>query len=273
MKIPAKVARRLVDGLKKFQPILAAAKSRDVNESDTVVLVTDVLAEVLGYDKYAEITSEHMIRGTFCDLAVHVDNDLAMLLEVKAIGLDLKDQHTKQAVDYAANKGCDWVTLTNGIEWRVYQVIFGKPIDKELIAQVDLCALSHRNAADLEVLWAISKEGWRKSRLSEYAAQQHALSRFAIGAALMSEPVLAVLRRELRRVSPDAKVDPEQIKQVLVEEVIKRDVIEGDKASDARRAASKAARRALRTTSAEHPVQRTEKAPAPGTSPMSADLA
>lgn len=40
-------------------------------------------------------------------LAVHVDGDLAMLLEVKAIGLDLKDQHTKQAVDYAANKGCD----------------------------------------------------------------------------------------------------------------------------------------------------------------------
>lgn len=75
-----------------------------------------------------------------------------MLLEVEAIGLDLKDQHTKQAVDYAANKGRDWVTLTNGVEWRVCQVIFGRPIDKELIAQVDLCTLSHRKPADLKVL-------------------------------------------------------------------------------------------------------------------------
>jgi predicted type IV restriction endonuclease len=244
MKIPVKVSRRLVDGLKKFQPILAAARSRDVNESDTVVLVTDILSEVLGYEKYTEITSEHMIRGTFCDLAVHVDGDLAMLLEVKAIGLDLKDQHTKQAVDYAANKGCDWVTLTNGVEWRVYQVIFGKPIDKELIAQVDLCTLNHRTPADLEVLWAISKEGWRKSRLSEYAAQQQALSRFAIGAAVLSEPVLAVLRRELRRMSPEARIDTAQIREILLDEVIKREVIEGDKASEAKRAVTRAARRA-----------------------------
>jgi hypothetical protein len=37
MAVPAKVASRIAAGLKKFQPILEAAKSRDVNESDTVV--------------------------------------------------------------------------------------------------------------------------------------------------------------------------------------------------------------------------------------------
>ena len=101
--LPGKVAARLSAGLKKFQPILAAAKARDINESDTVVIVTDVLQEIFGYDKYSEITSEHMIRGTFCDLAVKLDGSLALLVEVKAIGLDLKDQFVKQAVDYAAN--------------------------------------------------------------------------------------------------------------------------------------------------------------------------
>ena len=35
-------------------------------------LVKDLLAEVFGYDKYAELTSEHAIRGTYCDLAVKV---------------------------------------------------------------------------------------------------------------------------------------------------------------------------------------------------------
>ena len=56
-----------------------------------------------------------MIRGTFCDLAVKLDGSLSFLVAVKAIGLELKDHHIKQAVDYAANQGCDWVMLTNGV--------------------------------------------------------------------------------------------------------------------------------------------------------------
>ena len=45
-----------------------------------------------------------MIRRTFCDLAVKLDGTLEFLVEVKALGLELKDQHMKQAVDYAANQ-------------------------------------------------------------------------------------------------------------------------------------------------------------------------
>src|SRR5678809_1348549 len=103
--LPKKVAERLVAGIKRFQPIVAAAKTRDVNESDTVIIVTDLLAELFGYDKYSEITSEHAIRGTFCDLAVRLDGAIRLLIEVKAIGLELKDAYVKQAVDYAANQG------------------------------------------------------------------------------------------------------------------------------------------------------------------------
>jgi len=40
-----------------------------------------------------------MIRGAFCDLAVKLDGALAFLIEVKAVGLELKEQHVKQAVD------------------------------------------------------------------------------------------------------------------------------------------------------------------------------
>ena len=47
-RIPQKVARRLSLGLKQFQPILESAKSRDLNESDTVVIVTDILSEIFG---------------------------------------------------------------------------------------------------------------------------------------------------------------------------------------------------------------------------------
>src|SRR4030042_6295525 len=127
MTVPTKIAARISAGLRRFQPILASARSRDVNESDTVLIVTDVLHAVFGYDKYADITSEHMIRGTFCDLAIKLEGELKILIEVKAIGLELKDAHVKQAVDYAANQGLEWVALTNGITWRGYKVTFSQP--------------------------------------------------------------------------------------------------------------------------------------------------
>lgn len=41
-----KVRERLVSGIKRFQPILSSAKARDVNESDTVTIVNDMLAYV-----------------------------------------------------------------------------------------------------------------------------------------------------------------------------------------------------------------------------------
>ena len=109
MPISPRVADRLAAGLKRYQPVLTAARSRDVNESDTSMIVTDILGEVFGYDKYSEITRELCIRGTFCDLATRINDKFQLLIEVKAIGLGLKDAHIKQAVDYAANQGIEWV--------------------------------------------------------------------------------------------------------------------------------------------------------------------
>lgn len=246
--VSAKVAQRVAAGIKKFQPILAASKSRDVNESDTVVIVTDLLHEVFGYEKYTDITSEHMIRSTFCDLAIKIDGRLALLIEVKAIGADLKDNHVKQAVDYAANQGCDWVALTNGIHWRVYKILFGKPIENELVVELDMLALRHRVEADVVLAALLAKEGWQKERLGEYQSQRQALSRFTIGAVLFTQPVIDVIRRQLRRVSPDARISCDEVSKVLQEEVLKRDVVEGDKAVLAKKAVARAESKLLRST-------------------------
>jgi len=238
-KIPSKVVERLVAGIKRFQPILASLKARDVGESDTVTVVTDMLADVFGFDKYAEITSEYAIRGTYCDLATKIDNVLRMLIEVKAIGLDLKEQHVKQAVDYAANQGVDWVVLTNGIIWRVFKVTFTKPINAEVVVEIDFTTLSTKSQKDLETLFLFCKEGWSKSVLGEYHSQKQALSRYYIGNMLLADPVMQVLRRELRRMFPEVRVEVDEIQQVLKEEVLKREVLEGERAIEAQKKISK----------------------------------
>ncbi len=81
-----------------------------------------MLQDVFGYNKYTEVTSEHSIKSTYCDLAITVGGSLQTLIEVKSIGIELKDVHVKQAVDYAANQGVTWVILTNGVVWRIYKV-------------------------------------------------------------------------------------------------------------------------------------------------------
>lgn len=252
--IPKKVADRIVAGLKKFQPVLASAKARDVGESDTVTIIVDMLSEIFGYDKYSEITSEFAIRGTYCDLAIKLDGTLQTLIEVKAIGIDLKDAHVKQAVDYAANKGVDWVLLTNGITWRVYRIVFAKPIDHELVIDIDFCTLNPRSATDIELPYLWCKEGWQRSVLGDFHTQKQALSRFFIGAMIQTQPVLDVIRKELRRVSPDVKIENDQIRAVLTAEVIKRDVMEGEKADEAKKKIAKTAASALKAAAKKSPV-------------------
>lgn len=247
--IPKRVEERITAGIKRFQPILASAKSRDVGESDTVTIVVDMLAEVFGYDKYAEITSEHAIRGTFCDLATKIDGKLQALIEVKAIGLDLKDPHVKQAVDYAANQGVDWVLLTNGCVWRVYKLTFAKPIDSTLVVEFDVSTLNPKSVKDIEAIYLFAKEGWLKSALHDYHDQKEALSRFFIGAMVVSDTVVDLIRRELRRVSPDVRIESDEIRNVLVTEVLKREVMEGDKADEARKKIARAANKPLRAKS------------------------
>lgn len=233
--ISSKVYDRLSSGIKKFQPILNNAKSRDVNESDTVIIITDMLSDIFGYDKYSEITSEFTIRSTYCDLAIKLNSKLAFLLEVKAIDLELKDSFVKQAIDYAANQGIDFVVLTNGVLWKVYKVTFTKPIDKELVFEFDFLSMNYKNADDIEKLSLLSKEGWLKSFLYEYNSQKQALSKFFLSALILSDSIIDVMRRELRKISPDVKVTSEQIKEVILKEVLKREVIEGEKADEAKK--------------------------------------
>lgn len=246
MPIPKKVADRLGAGLKRFKPVIESAKARDVNESDTSMIVTDMLAEVFGFDKYSEVTREYAIRGTFCDLATKIDGQLQTLIEVKAIGLGLRENHVKQAVDYAANQGVEWVILTNGQQWKVFSVSFSKPISADLVLDLDILSMSPSDEDAIDDLFLLSKEGIQRSGLDAYNDQLKVRNKFNLAALILSDPVLHTIRRELKRISPDVRISVEEIKAALSHEVIKRDAIEGEKATEAERLVSRAASKALR---------------------------
>ena len=230
---PKRVADRIERSVAKFQPVLRDARDRDVNESDTSDIIKDMLAELFGYEKYQEVTSELAIRGTSCDLAIRVDNKIEFLIEVKAIGKTLKESHSRQAINYGANNGDPWVILTNGLLWRVFKVRFEQPISYDLVCDLDFSSIDGKLEGDQEKMFIICKEGINKDAREQFYDKTRSLNRFVLGALVLSDEVVSVIRRELKKVSDGFLVAPEDIKLVLENEVLKRDVIDGDEAKKA----------------------------------------
>lgn len=258
---PKKVLDRFRNKLKKYKPILESAKSRDVNESDTSLIVAGILTEMLGYDRFVDVTTEYSIRSTYCDLAVKVGTKLVFLIEVKAIGVELKENHLKQAVDYAANEGTDWVILTNGEIWQLHRVRFGKPINNELVVSLNFLELDLKDENCKQALFAISKEGVKSSALPDYYEHRKATSRYVVAATLLTEPVCAAIKRTLKKVSSKSRISDEEVLRLLTTEIIKRDCLDGEEAAEAAGIVRKASGKRPRKTVSRPEVSSTPTPP------------
>lgn len=177
-----------------------------------------------------------------------MDNKIKYLIEAKAVGITLKHNHIKQAVDYGANEGVDWVILTNSDHWKIYKMIFAKPIDYELVYEFTLSSLNPAKQSDLENLYYLTKESISKKALPGYYEQRKALNKFYLGQALLTTDVINTIRRVLKKVSPDVKIEEESIISVLKKEVIKRELLSEEPAKEAKKAIEKALRKASKKT-------------------------
>ena len=234
MKIGKRTEERIKNSLARFQKVLGIAKARDLNESDTVSIITDILAEVFGYDKYLEVTSELAIRGTYCDLAIKLGDKFQYLIECKAIGTDLKETHLRQAVGYGANKGIQWIILTNGADWQVYRLRFEQPIAWDLVTRFDLETVSAKNERDMEKLAILTKEGVEKGAREELYEKSQCINRFIVGAMLLSEPMVAALKRELRKFGDGISIEDAEVSALLRDSVLRRDLLDGEEADAAK---------------------------------------
>jgi hypothetical protein len=232
MGISAKVSARITAQLKKYQSILKAAQKRDISESDTVTIIKDILADIFGYDKYKDLSSEHAIRGTYVDLIVTVDEKKRFLIEAKAINIELKDSHVKQAVDYAANEGISWVVLSNGAVWRLYNIKFSKPIDKILVFEIDMLACDSKDDDVLCCLGTLSSEGYSKDSLADLLSEKQTSSKYTLTAILRSDAMIEALRKEVRRLS-GLRLDSDYLSSMLEDEILKRELIDSDEGNNA----------------------------------------
>lgn len=255
MRVPKKVVDRWPASVKALSAVAASHKSRDVSEADTVTLVKDMLTDIFGYDKYNELTSEQQIRGTYCDLAVRIDGKIRILIEVKAAALSLNESHLRQSINYGAQEGIEWIVLTNAIDWQLYRIKFGQPIDYELVSAFSTTSISLKSEEDRRKLFLLCREGIALDAMGVYHQHVSLMNKFTVAQVVMSEPVVGSIRRELRRLFPDLKIDPADVSDLLYNEILKREVVDGDKVKEAqtriKRASSKVARAQSKRTKAQ----------------------
>jgi predicted type IV restriction endonuclease len=211
---------RIRKGLRRFAPIIEKAKQAGLNEADTRTIIKTMLDELLGYDKFFDVTAEYSIKGQYADFAVKIEDQIRFFIEAKAVGVELDERHLFQVVGYAANHGHDWTVLTNGDQWRIYRLFSGPERRTELACAISLTDPDLPLKDKVDALFLLSKEGFKAKALEAYWAKVEALHPKRIAQVLMLPKVLTIIGREVRR-KAKSRVSDEQVRDVLLNQVIR----------------------------------------------------
>lgn len=214
------VAReRMKAAIKKFNKPLNDLVARDANEGDTRLLVTDMLCEGFGFDKYSELTTEYRVKGEFADYGIRIDKDLIAFLEVKRVTTKLAAKHLRQVESYAVNEGVEWVILTSGVVWQVYHITGGLPIVVDLALEVDLLGEDTVTQKSNQ-LYYLTKESLRRRQMDALWQAKRATSPRSLAKVLCSDNVVSAIRKELKRTTGQSVTDASVVK-LLRETVLK----------------------------------------------------
>jgi predicted type IV restriction endonuclease len=207
---------RISTVLKKIGKSIEALKARDAVEADTRLLVTDVLCDMLGFDKYEDLTAEYQVKGEFADYGVRVDKQLVAFVEIKRITQKLNATHLRQVESYALKNGVTWAILTNAQVWQVYNIqsSSGEQAETTLVFEVDLLDTNVKPREKVQSLLAISREGFSKGLIDDTWRQRFVSSPKALKPVILSKSVIEEIRKELWR-QQRTKVDAEQIRQSI----------------------------------------------------------
>ena len=123
------------------------------------------------------------------------------------------------------------------------KIYVANQISHEEVCRVVLSDINPKSQDHLQQLFLFAKEGLTIDAMDAFHQHAQLFNKFTVAAIVRSEPVISVVRRELRKLFPDIKVGNDNLLAMIEDEVVKREVIEGDKAKEAasriRRAKSK----------------------------------
>lgn len=211
-----KAKERIKKGLRRMGSIVERGIKEGYKEADTRKIVSDMLTEYLGWDRFENMTAEQMIGSRYADYVVKKGGEEIFVVEVKQIGMKLKETHLNQARQYAVDEGIDWIILTNGDEWQAYRTTLeGKiPVTKHVFT-VSLSDANMKPAEKTELLYLFSEEANRKKEIDAYYQRRIALSGENLADQILSEDVMNKIRVSIKNTTGQ-KLENSEIAEALL---------------------------------------------------------
>lgn len=218
-----KAKERIKKSLRRMANIVAKGTEEGFKEADTRKIVSDMLSESLGWDKFENITAEQMIGSRYADYVVKTPDENVFVVEVKQIGLKLKETHLNQARQYAVDEGIDWIILTNGDEWQVYRTTLeGKIPVTKLVFKVVVSDKDMKPQEKTDLLYLLSEEAHRKNEIEDYYQRRVALSGENLADHILSDEVINKLRVSLKNATGQ-RLDNSEIAEALIKRLFRED--------------------------------------------------
>lgn len=179
------------------------AQGRAVGEENTKAGLIEPILDALGWDirdpdevhrEYRRLPSDNPV-----DYALLLLRTPRLLVEAKGIGEHLDDpKWANQTIAYATAAGVEWVALTNGADWRIYNVHAPVPLEQKLFRSIKI-----REDPDtaVAVLRLIGKENMRDNRIEElwkayFVDQQvHEVLRYLFSGGEPAKELVSAVRR------------------------------------------------------------------------------
>ncbi len=226
-KIPKNVAARFMNTTPKFQKILNEAFTRQKKEEVIRTIVSDMIAEILGYDKYNDLIFDMIDSEKKRDLVVTLDGKAIYPVEIVSIGSELKEGLLRETKILALDKDLDWAVLTNGIEWQIYRVDPNAALSMELAFQLNFLKMDLRSPDEQYLLYLLSKEGFRKNAIDAYYQRLQIVNPYTVSVLLQADWVAERIAGKLKQLSPNLLIETDEIAEIITTKLLREEVTTG----------------------------------------------
>jgi hypothetical protein len=223
-KYETKAKERIRKGIARYTPILKQACEQGANEANTSAIVHGMLAELLGYDRFFELSGEYEVKGRWADWAVRVDGALWFFVEVKPVAAKLRDRDLFQVVAYARQYDIPWAVLTNGHTWQCHRVAGGN--DPESFFEVRFLEAEQSLKDAVAQFYLLSKEGFSRGALREAWRESQRLRPDYLASILLSDSVLTEIRRQVQKDHRGRRLDIGEVREALERHVLRGDLVD-----------------------------------------------
>jgi hypothetical protein len=150
----------LTETLEEVRKRIVLYQDKEMNEQNTKTALIDPVLRALGWEvgNLEEVSQEYKRKSQDkpVDYALLLLRTPKLFVEAKALGQDLDDRKwANQIMGYAAVAGVNWVVITNGNDYRIYNAAVAVPVEDKLFRSV---RLTEESAAAEETLALLSKE-------------------------------------------------------------------------------------------------------------------